>query len=223
MTKKIEQCYCFKFVLKAWRFSIQWLLVRVLGPWLRPRNHVSQCYHNGSMQHFQGLRKQDKYFCLLQWCGPSRVHYQEVLCRLCDAVRRTQPNLWATALGRLRVIKSFLAITPVLRQPPCFPDIVPCDFWLFLKKCLQKGPEKVSYKIRRTIYVPYQKWSSSYASESGKTVEKNMGYPKGTFLKGIRIQLYMRQKYMNKSVNCKMWIENTRSNCFYKLMLYDDL
>jgi histone-lysine N-methyltransferase SETMAR len=75
----------------------------------------------------------------------NKEHYLEVICHLCDAVRRKRPELCASRNWQLHhdnapahsshLIQSSLAKhgIPVVRQAPYSPDMAPCDFWLFPK------------------------------------------------------------------------------------------
>jgi len=82
----------------------------------------------------------------------TKEYYEGVLCRLRNAVRRKQLDLWAAETWQLHhdnapahsshLIQSFLAKhnIPLNRQAPYSPDMAPCDFWLFPKlKMLLKG------------------------------------------------------------------------------------
>ena len=79
-------------------------------------------------------------------------HYLKVLCHLCDAVQRKQPDMSTGKNWKLchdnapahctHVIKGFLAKDnmALVQQPPYSPDLAPCDFWLFPKlKTTLKG------------------------------------------------------------------------------------
>ena len=73
----------------------------------------------------------------------TKQYYERVLCHLCNAVRRKRPDLWAAETWQfhhgnapahsLHLIQGFLAKhnIPLIRQAPYFPDMSPCDFWLF--------------------------------------------------------------------------------------------
>jgi transposase len=75
----------------------------------------------------------------------NKEYYLEVICHLCDAVRRKRPDLWPTRNWQLHhdnalalssdLIQSFLTKhgIPVVHQAPYSPDMAPCDFWLFPK------------------------------------------------------------------------------------------
>ena len=59
--------------------------------------------------------------------------YRDLLCCLHDVVRRKRPELWSTGNWRLHhdnapAHSSHLIQTPVVRQAPYSPDMVPCDF-----------------------------------------------------------------------------------------------
>ena len=82
--------------------------------------------------------------------------YIEVLTKLCECVRRKQPELWRNKLilhqdnapaHNALSVKEFLAnknIT-VLEHPPYSPDLAPCNFYLFPKiKSVLKGTNFVS-------------------------------------------------------------------------------
>ena len=82
----------------------------------------------------------------------NKEYYLQVLCRLCEAVRRKQLDMWAAKNFQLHhdnapthsahVIHAFLAKNslPIVRQAPYSPDLAPCDFWLFPKlKTILKG------------------------------------------------------------------------------------
>ena len=75
----------------------------------------------------------------------NKEYYLEVLCYLCDAVQRKQPDMWTGKNWQLHhdnapthsthTIECFLAQNnmALVRQPPYFPDLAPCNFWLFSK------------------------------------------------------------------------------------------
>jgi histone-lysine N-methyltransferase SETMAR len=75
----------------------------------------------------------------------TKEYYQEVLHRLRDNVRRKRQDLWAATTWQLHhnnaptnssyLIQTSLAkhSSPVVRQAPYYPDMAPCDFWLFPK------------------------------------------------------------------------------------------
>ena len=78
--------------------------------------------------------------------------YLQVICRLCEAVRRKWQDMWAAKNFQLHhdnapaysahMIHAFLAKNsmPLVRQAPYSPDLAPCDFWLFPKlKTILKG------------------------------------------------------------------------------------
>ena len=73
----------------------------------------------------------------------TKEYYQQVLCKLHDAVRNKRPDLWMAKncqlhydnvpAHQLHLIHTFLAKhgIPVVHQPPYSPHIAPCDFRLF--------------------------------------------------------------------------------------------
>ena len=75
----------------------------------------------------------------------NKEYYMQVLRRLRQAVRRKRPDMWVAKNFQLHhdnapahsahVIHAFLAKNSMslVRQAPYFPDLVPCDFWLFPK------------------------------------------------------------------------------------------
>jgi transposase len=75
----------------------------------------------------------------------NKQYYQEVLRRLHDAVRRKRPDLWESRNWQLHhdnalthsscLIQDLMTKhrIPQVRQAPYFPDMAPCDFWLFPK------------------------------------------------------------------------------------------
>ena len=75
----------------------------------------------------------------------KKEYYLQVPRRLREAVRRKQPDMWAAKNFQLHhdnapahsehVIHAFLAKNSMslVRQAPYFPDLAPCDFWLFPK------------------------------------------------------------------------------------------
>ena len=82
----------------------------------------------------------------------NKEYYLQVLRRLCEAVWRKRPDMWAAKNFQLHhdnapahsahVIHAFLAKNsmPLVRQAPYSPDLAPCDFWLFPKlKTILKG------------------------------------------------------------------------------------
>ena len=82
----------------------------------------------------------------------NNEHYLQVLHRLCEAVRRKRPDMWAAKNFQLHhdnvpahsahVIHAFLAKNsmPLVREAPYSPNLAPCDFWLFPKlKTILKG------------------------------------------------------------------------------------
>jgi transposase len=96
----------------------------------------------------------------------NKEYYLEVIHHLCDAVRRKRPDLWATRNWQLHhdnaqshLIQSFLAKhgIPVVRQAPCSPDMVPCDFWLFpklkrpLKGSLFDSRKDIMWKVTKEL------------------------------------------------------------------------
>ena len=82
----------------------------------------------------------------------NKEYYVEILKRLRDAVRRKRARFWSSgdwlfhhdnAPAHLsNIVQQFLAKHKIvqLRQPPCSPDIAPCDSWMFPKlKMALKG------------------------------------------------------------------------------------
>ena len=82
----------------------------------------------------------------------NKEYHLQVLCRLCEAVRRKWHNVWAAKNFQLHhdngpihsahAIHAFLAKSsmPLVGQAPYSPDLAPCDFWLFPKlKTILKG------------------------------------------------------------------------------------
>jgi transposase len=75
----------------------------------------------------------------------NQEYYLEVIHHLCDAVRHKRQDLWASRNCQLHhdnapahsshLIQSFLTKhgIPVVHQAPYYPDMAPCDFWLFPK------------------------------------------------------------------------------------------
>jgi len=73
----------------------------------------------------------------------NKEYYLEVLHCLRDAVWRKRPDLWTAGTWQLhddntpanssQLVQTFLAKhnIPVVQQFPYFPDVAPCDFWLF--------------------------------------------------------------------------------------------
>ena len=82
----------------------------------------------------------------------NKEYYLQVLRRLREAVRRKWPDMWGAKNFQLHhdnvlahsahVIHAFQVknCMPLVGQAPHFPDLAPCDFWLFPKlKTILKG------------------------------------------------------------------------------------
>jgi len=97
---------------------------------------------------------------MAEWVPSSQTvnqqYYIEVMTKLCEHVRRKQPELcrnrWILHQGNAPAhntlsVKQFLANknTTVLQHPPYSPDLTPCNFHLFPKiKSVLKGTHFVS-------------------------------------------------------------------------------
>jgi histone-lysine N-methyltransferase SETMAR len=94
----------------------------------------------------------------------NQQFYLQVLKRLRLSVSHKRPQKWVAGAWALHhdnapahkahsIQVFFLAIhgIPVVQQPPCSPDMAPCDFWLFpqLKTVLKGNSLKTLTKLRR--------------------------------------------------------------------------
>jgi hypothetical protein len=81
---------------------------------------------------------------------------------------------------------------PVVRQAPYFPDVAPCEFWLFPHlKCSWNAPDlshvTTLYETQQPSCTPFAKRHSRNASNNGGTAGRSVFSHKETTLKGIRV------------------------------------
>jgi hypothetical protein len=147
MTERLEQQYCIKFCQRLGDTQVKTI------------HKIQQAFGDDAMSISRIKKWFSRFRVMLtvlfdvrgvvhheyasQGTTITKEYYQEVLHRLCDSVRRKQPDLWAATTWQLHhdnapahslhLIQTFLAkhsIT-VVHQAPYSPDMAPCDFWLF--------------------------------------------------------------------------------------------
>ena len=120
----------------------------------------------------------------------NKEYYLEILRCFRDAVRKKRSDMWTGKNWQLyhgnapaysaHAIKGFLARNnkALVKQPPYFSDLVPCDFWLFSKlKTTLKGTRfqslKDIIKKRRRSSEAFQRRSLRGAFKSGRGAFKS--------------------------------------------------
>ena len=129
----------------------------------------------------------------------DQTFYRQVLERLRKRLARVRPGIARTWMLQhdnapchtAVFINEFLAekSIPVVPLPPYFPDLSPCDFFLFLRlKTHLKGRhfcilDNIQKSVTDELKV-YQQKSSSTATNNGNNASIAVWMPKGTILKG---------------------------------------
>ena len=161
MTERIEQRYCIKFCQKLCDSQSKTIrkIQQVFGDDAMRVTQMKEWFNrfkNGCTSGMAGAKQNQGETVFFDILGImhheyvpegqtlTKEYYQQVCYRLHDAVWRKRPTLWTaknwqlhhdnTAAHSSHLIQTFLAkhVIPVIHQPPCSPDMAPCNFWLFL-------------------------------------------------------------------------------------------
>jgi hypothetical protein len=165
MTEHVEQCYCIKFCQKLGDTQSETIrkIQQAFGTDAMGVTQIKKSYNrfkNGRTSVDSQSDADFFFYCrgvvhheyAPEGQAVNKQYYQEVVCRLRDAVWHKRLGLWESRnwhlhydnapTHSLRLIQDFLAKhgIPQVRQAPYSTDMAPCDFWLFPKlKMLLKG------------------------------------------------------------------------------------